>query len=114
MDVNLWAGSGSGFALSKALFGACPTLGGRCDCLPFNRQAKSWPQVRAGVLHPAIRACQQHRGLSLSTCRPQRPSWKGLGKPGSEIGKGCAHFTERKGEGQGPNPALLILTGCSL
>lgn len=111
MYVNLWAGSGSGIC---SVLGTGPTLGGRYDCLPFYRQAKSWPQVRAGILHPAIRACQQHRGLSLSRSRPQRTSWKGPGKPGSEIGKGCAHFTEGKGEGQGPNPALLILTGCFL
>lgn len=69
---------------------------------------------QAGILHPAIRVCQQHPGLSLHTCRPPRLSWKRPGKPGSEIGKGCAHFTKRKGEGQGPNLALLILTGCFL
>lgn len=71
-------------------------------------QGQSWDCESSNQGLPGAKgAPSEHR-------RPQRPGWKGPGKPGSEIGKGCVHFKERKGEGQGLNPARLILTVLSL
>ena len=33
----------------------------------------------------------------VTACRPWMPGWKGSRKSGSEIGQGCAHFTDKKG-----------------
>lgn len=64
----------------------------------LTRQARGCPHkaYSPGALSEVPAQAEAAGSSGVTVCRPWMPGWKGSRKSGSEIGQGCAHFTDKE------------------